>query len=250
MAGTFLHQSSWYSNPWAVEFAERLGRDHARRSQGRELRRDGLGGQRDRHAHGARRDRQVRHRLHDPRPAWRQPRGGGADQRRRQPPQEPRAADVPGQGERAAAALLLSLPRQQHLSRLRHRLPQVERGDAGVRHQPEHRRHHGRDDPRARRHDRAAEGMAAAACRSGQALGCAADPRRMPARAGPHGQDVGDGALRRDARHRHLRQGAVRRARHLRHHHHAADRRAGARRRRPAVGGHLLERSAGCRRSP
>src|SRR5437763_5044794 len=25
MAGTFLHQSSWYSNPWAVEFAERLG---------------------------------------------------------------------------------------------------------------------------------------------------------------------------------------------------------------------------------
>lgn len=24
MAGTFLHQSSWYSNPWAVEFAERL----------------------------------------------------------------------------------------------------------------------------------------------------------------------------------------------------------------------------------
>src|SRR4029450_13720359 len=25
MAGTFVHQSSWYSNPWAVEFAERLG---------------------------------------------------------------------------------------------------------------------------------------------------------------------------------------------------------------------------------
>ena len=25
MAGTFLHQSSWYSNPWAVEFAELLG---------------------------------------------------------------------------------------------------------------------------------------------------------------------------------------------------------------------------------
>lgn len=24
MAGTFLHQSSWYSNPWAVDFAERL----------------------------------------------------------------------------------------------------------------------------------------------------------------------------------------------------------------------------------
>ena len=24
MAGTFVHQSSWYSNPWAVEFAERL----------------------------------------------------------------------------------------------------------------------------------------------------------------------------------------------------------------------------------
>ena len=24
MAGTFMHQSSWYSNPWAVEFAERL----------------------------------------------------------------------------------------------------------------------------------------------------------------------------------------------------------------------------------
>ena len=52
-----------------------------------------------------------------------------------------------GQGQRPAAALLLSLPRQQRLSRLRHRLPQVERGDAGVRHQPEHRRHHGRDDP-------------------------------------------------------------------------------------------------------
>ena len=25
MAGTFVHQSSWYSNPWTVEFAERLG---------------------------------------------------------------------------------------------------------------------------------------------------------------------------------------------------------------------------------
>jgi 4-aminobutyrate aminotransferase-like enzyme len=25
MAGTFLHQSSWYTNPWAVEFAELLG---------------------------------------------------------------------------------------------------------------------------------------------------------------------------------------------------------------------------------
>jgi 2,2-dialkylglycine decarboxylase (pyruvate) len=25
MAGTFVHESSWYSNPWAVEFAERLG---------------------------------------------------------------------------------------------------------------------------------------------------------------------------------------------------------------------------------
>ena len=24
MAGTFVHQSSWYSNPWTVEFAERL----------------------------------------------------------------------------------------------------------------------------------------------------------------------------------------------------------------------------------
>ena len=24
MAGTFIHQSSWYSNPWTVEFAERL----------------------------------------------------------------------------------------------------------------------------------------------------------------------------------------------------------------------------------
>ena len=24
MAGTYMHQSSWYSNPWAVEFAERL----------------------------------------------------------------------------------------------------------------------------------------------------------------------------------------------------------------------------------
>ena len=47
-------------------------------------------------------------------------------------------------------------PVNQHLSRLRHRLPEVERGDAGVRHQPEHRRHHGRDHPRAGRHDRAA----------------------------------------------------------------------------------------------
>src|SRR5437016_544144 len=25
MAGTFVHESSWYSNPWTVEFAERLG---------------------------------------------------------------------------------------------------------------------------------------------------------------------------------------------------------------------------------
>jgi 2,2-dialkylglycine decarboxylase (pyruvate) len=25
MAGTFVHESSWYSNPWAIEFAERLG---------------------------------------------------------------------------------------------------------------------------------------------------------------------------------------------------------------------------------
>ena len=24
MAGSFIHQSSWYSNPWTVEFAERL----------------------------------------------------------------------------------------------------------------------------------------------------------------------------------------------------------------------------------
>ena len=28
MAGTFVHQSSWYSNPWTVEFAERLA-EHA-----------------------------------------------------------------------------------------------------------------------------------------------------------------------------------------------------------------------------
>ena len=25
MAGTFVHESSWYSNPWVIEFAERLG---------------------------------------------------------------------------------------------------------------------------------------------------------------------------------------------------------------------------------
>ncbi len=25
MAGTWVHESSWYSNPWAIEFAERLG---------------------------------------------------------------------------------------------------------------------------------------------------------------------------------------------------------------------------------
>ena len=25
MAGTLVHESSWYSNPWAIEFAERLG---------------------------------------------------------------------------------------------------------------------------------------------------------------------------------------------------------------------------------
>ena len=28
MAGTFVHQSSWYSNPWTVEFAERLTAAH------------------------------------------------------------------------------------------------------------------------------------------------------------------------------------------------------------------------------
>ena len=85
MAGTFVHQSSWYSNPWTVEFAERLGETHAREPQGRELRRDGVGGQRDRDAHGARLYGQVRHRLDDPRASWRQPRGRGIDQRRRQP---------------------------------------------------------------------------------------------------------------------------------------------------------------------
>ena len=73
------------------------------------------------------------------------------------------------------------------------------------------------------------QGVAAAACRHGQALGRAADPRRMPAGAGAHRQDVGDGALRRDARHRHLGQGPVGRPRHLRHHHDAGDRRADAR---------------------
>ena len=83
----------------------------------------------------------------------------------------------------------------------------------------------------------------------GQALGCAADPRRVPARACPHRQDVGDGALRRDARHRHVGQGPVRRSRRLRHDHDAGDRRADARQLRTAVGRHLFERSTtgGCR---
>ena len=95
MAGTFLHQSSWYSNPWTVEFAERLGETCPGQAQGGELRRHRLGSQRDRHAHGARLHRQVRHRVDGARPARRQPRGGGADQRRRQPAQGPRAAAAP-----------------------------------------------------------------------------------------------------------------------------------------------------------
>ena len=245
MAGTFLHQSSWYSNPWAVEFAERLGETCPGQAQGGELRGHGLGSQRDRHAHGARRHRQVRHRLHDPRPARRQPRGRGADQRRRQPPQEPRAADVPAKANALLPPYCYRCPVNNtypgcDIACLKSSEEMLEfvtsQNIAGIMVET---------IPVPGGMIVPPQGVAAAARRPGQALGCAAHPRRMPAGAGPHRQDVGDGALWRDARHRHVGQGTVCRARHLRHDHDRADCRAGARQRRPAVGRHLFQRPAG-----
>ena len=171
MAGAFLHQSSWYSNPWIVEFAELLGANTPGDLKVVNFAVTGSEANEIAMRMALAATGQVRHCLHDPRIAWRQPRGGGADQRRRQSQKGSRATDVSGEVQCSAAALLLSLSRQSYLSRLRRGLPARQRGNARVRHQPGHRRRHGGDHPSAWRHDCAAQGVAATLVATGQRWG-------------------------------------------------------------------------------
>ena len=131
MAGTFVHQSSWYSNPWTVEFAERLT-EHTpgnlkvvnfavTGSEANEI------AMRMALAYTGKFDivSMIRG-LHGGSLAVEALTSVGGN--RKQGPWA--AACSRRQVECAAAALLLSLPGQPEISLLRHRLPQVERGDA------------------------------------------------------------------------------------------------------------------------
>ena len=222
----------------------------AGRARGRELRGHGLGGQRGRHAHGARGQRQARHPLGDPRPPRRQPRGRIGDHHRRRPAASSGPAAGARQRARNLRALLLPLPGQPRIPGLRRGLPRaVPRADR-PRDLGRHRRGAGGDHAGRGRHGGAAAGMAAPAEAARGGGRRAAGAGRGAACPGAHGQALGLPALRRDARHRHLRQGHERRPRDLRRGHDAGDRRAGAAARQASPGPAHIPATRCRRRSP